>query len=761
MTPLSAEEASIYLEHSLPTSFTSLLRSHSINSARRQSPLVEVDESDKVAFSEHDHSLSEYPTVSMLEAPLDRQSSAKRTRSRFYSMFNRSTRSRSNSRSDPPPAYDFPEDHRTLPIEHSKLPSSSSDKSISRPKSPSLPHSHGASASQTLPTAAKAMHSAGAGSTVEHSTSPSRPTTPKARTKISNIFGLISSPKKTSRPTSPNGFHDPGPSISLTYRAQSPTMTLEMKASAPGPSKHDFFRPLRRTSMEVPSPYTAGAKGTGPHSYHDLPRYPSLSDDTPEHSVVRKLSRRSSRGKSAASSTEQIVHAPSPQKIPQIIHTPPTPQRPSTSPGRLHQRKNSTGSQHHSPQPQILNTVTEERLSMLECSPVDTPRTEKGKERDTFDRTLSSYHQPPTHGALHRKAGTTGAVKERKHGSFNFERPSRASASQDGHLPRLLSSSGEPSTSSSHRHRSLVPPPTPPDAHPTVSASSSQQSHSQTHSHSTHRTNHTSSTGQRDSSWGRMFGRKSKAAKAPKPTPSPPKAHRVTHGQFDFEPAVPSPRSFAFSREDAEGVATRLRAAQRERDRDRARVKEKERERELERERQLLAQARRAVEVSQLLSSSGSGPSDRPVGFRSGNKGKSLDLGLGLSWAPTKMREDALLPSFSRSMPGSGSSRNGYRNSRERDVLYVDEHGALRHRSPNVSKVGRDVAEVFKQALTEGDFMLFKKYVHRFDAHEIPFDGPTGIVSRVEKLLQHAPALSDAGKQDLLDSFIRIVLQNA
>lgn len=51
--------------------------------------------------------------------------------------------------------------------------------------------------------------------------------------------------------------------------------------------------------------------------------------------------------------------------------------------------------------------------------------------------------------------------------------------------------------------------------------------------------------------------------------------------------------------------------------------------------------------------------------------------------------------------------------------------------------------------------------VHQFDAHEIPFDGPTGIVARVEQLLASASGLGDGAKQRLLDKFIRIILQQA
>jgi hypothetical protein len=50
--------------------------------------------------------------------------------------------------------------------------------------------------------------------------------------------------------------------------------------------------------------------------------------------------------------------------------------------------------------------------------------------------------------------------------------------------------------------------------------------------------------------------------------------------------------------------------------------------------------------------------------------------------------------------------------------------------------------------------------VRQFDAHEIPFDGPSGIVERVERLLKNA---SNVGQDNraILDKFVRIILQNA
>ena len=66
----------------------------------------------------------------------------------------------------------------------------------------------------------------------------------------------------------------------------------------------------------------------------------------------------------------------------------------------------------------------------------------------------------------------------------------------------------------------------------------------------------------------------------------------------------------------------------------------------------------------------------------------------------------------------------------------------------------------FKKIFSLDAFFLIKD-VHQFDAHEIPFDGPTGIVARVERLLDSAPGLRVEEKQHLLDKFIRIILQQA
>lgn len=51
--------------------------------------------------------------------------------------------------------------------------------------------------------------------------------------------------------------------------------------------------------------------------------------------------------------------------------------------------------------------------------------------------------------------------------------------------------------------------------------------------------------------------------------------------------------------------------------------------------------------------------------------------------------------------------------------------------------------------------------VHQFDAHEIPFDGPTGITTRVEQLLGKSSTLKPQEKKQLMDQLVRIILRNA
>ncbi|KAG6903439.1 hypothetical protein C0995_005462 [Termitomyces sp. Mi166 len=233
-------------------------------------------------------------------------------------------------------------------------------------------------------------------------------------------------------------------------------------------------------------------------------------------------------------------------------------------------------------------------------------------------------------------------------------------------------------------------------------------------------------------------------------------------GPFAFEPPVSPP---AWSTTSARSGHTKCKDAPLavswagEKDRDQSRMKaglERDKEKQLYREKERRAQSthrgdRAPVPVPVPVTSAS-------VGYRSGMKGRSLDLGLGLSWAPSSVREDALIPSsvlMSRSTSGSTSLAS--RSAGKSVSGSTSGHGTIEE-SPVLAS---EVAEVFKSTLDDMGYKLFKRYIDRFDAHEIPFDGPTGIVTRVERLLASTPGLSEEGKRQLLDDFTRVVLQHA
>jgi hypothetical protein len=77
------------------------------------------------------------------------------------------------------------------------------------------------------------------------------------------------------------------------------------------------------------------------------------------------------------------------------------------------------------------------------------------------------------------------------------------------------------------------------------------------------------------------------------------------------------------------------------------------------------------------------------VGRRASRKGHSLDLGLGLAWAPTKVREEALM-SYGRTLSRESAMRN-----------------ALYERDKSIS--GSDITHAFRSVLGETGFAKFKK----------------------------------------------------
>jgi hypothetical protein len=188
----------------------------------------------------------------------------------------------------------------------------------------------------------------------------------------------------------------------------------------------------------------------------------------------------------------------------------------------------------------------------------------------------------------------------------------------------------------------------------------------------------------------------------------------LTHGPFSFEPAVPSSPTWSVASapnsRDAPLVVSwggekgrTPKEKERERSKasqalERGRAREKEQEKEREREKQKRAQSTTVGDRAPVPV-----PNPVPVGHRSGLKGRSLDLGIGLAWAPATVREEALLPSsafFARSM--SGGSLAGHSTSTRGGTETIEEAGER-------SGIGREVAEVFKNALDSTGYATFKK----------------------------------------------------
>ncbi|KAF7332122.1 hypothetical protein MKEN_00093100 [Mycena kentingensis (nom. inval.)] len=357
---------------------------------------------------------------------------------------------------------------------------------------------------------------------------------------------------------------------------------------------------------------------------------------------------------------------------------------------------------------------------------------------------LPSPHVSPSSSmptATSKTSVSVGSVASRtKHGSFDFERPGWGSLAGRGTTlgigPRTrrdaprgssVDESGRVRTTNAgmagvgaarfyaatsgtalNRNVRVVPPPTPPALERSHTGNSASTSASRSNVAA--------------SSWGRATGKRLSAGFSKltsglglggggKSVVS--KASTVhagkdrQHGKFPFEPPVSSPKmarrelSLDSQPEQRERVARPLSPGKGHNP---------------------------SHSTSSTTSSTHTGVS---TGHRSGTKGRSLDLGLGLAWAPTKVREDAVMPesSFGRTLSASRRERRG-----------------------------KELAEEFRAALDDDGFRVFKKYVHRFDTHEIPFDGPTGIVTRVERLLRKAQHLDEDERSRLLDNFVKLTL---
>ena len=154
----------------------------------------------------------------------------------------------------------------------------------------------------------------------------------------------------------------------------------------------------------------------------------------------------------------------------------------------------------------------------------------------------------------------------------------------------------------------------------------------------------------RDGSWGRSAGKR---------------AARGSHGLFKFEPAVPPIPGSPADNERKSASAPRA--------------------------------ASRPTSPSPLASSEA--PLSRSKQARMGGKGRSLDLGLGLTWAPTKVREEAILRV---GVPRSGASATTSAVRARSRWRGADEEGRL------TAGAASDVAEAFKEVLGDSAYGIFK-----------------------------------------------------
>jgi hypothetical protein len=112
-------------------------------------------------------------------------------------------------------------------------------------------------------------------------------------------------------------------------------------------------------------------------------------------------------------------------------------------------------------------------------------------------------------------------------------------------------------------------------------------------------------------------------------------------------------------------------------------------------------------------------------GHRPGNRGRSLDLGIGLAWAPSQIKENALMPSTTlfartassssgpRSVSGSTVARTPSNSTNGPDLNGRARRGYLHEPEPQPveverTKMGREVADLFRNVLDDRGYNTFK-----------------------------------------------------
>lgn len=202
----------------------------------------------------------------------------------------------------------------------------------------------------------------------------------------------------------------------------------------------------------------------------------------------------------------------------------------------------------------------------------------------------------------------------------------------------------------------------------------------------------------KSSSWGKNYGSLSEKTKFA--------TLGASLGPFAFEPPVSLPKwgttSTGNERDELKESPPAVTWAD-EKGRDETQIKAHNEEKVLDKEKQRRAQSvqrgdRAPVPVPVPVTSAS-------MGYRSGLKGRSLDLGLGLSWAPSSVREDALLPSsvlMGRSTSGSSSLAS---HSVGKSVSRLTSgHGKVE----TVPALAGQVAKLFKSVLDDEGYQKFK-----------------------------------------------------
>ncbi|VDC02510.1 unnamed protein product [Peniophora sp. CBMAI 1063] len=144
-------------------------------------------------------------------------------------------------------------------------------------------------------------------------------------------------------------------------------------------------------------------------------------------------------------------------------------------------------------------------------------------------------------------------------------------------------------------------------------------------------------------------------------------------------------------------------------------------------------------------------------------KEREVELGIGLTWAPTKIRVREFTgrrdpPEVPRDRErGTERERTQHAtNGHRREMGYRDADLNVRR------KADKEVTGRFRVVLGEQGFEKFKKYVRRFDQEIIPLDGASGLLDRVRQLLDTAPppGVTSREKREMLDDLVRIVKED-